>query len=172
MNAVAKVVEQNIYDDLHVRVATVDDLHEVMDLAIAAAKENSLFDTTATHLLQTIWPAVNQQHSIIGAIGKQDGPIEGMVVLVVGTLPYTDEMCVEEKVLFVSPEFRNAKGGRANKLIHFMMGVAQSLSLPLLTGVLSNKDTDAKVALYTRVLGKPAGAFWIWGARTGGHAVL
>lgn len=161
----------NIYDDLKLRVATVDDLKEVMDLAIAAAKENSLFDCSTEHLLQTVWPALHQQRGIIGVIGRENGPIEGMVVMVVGTLHYSDQLCAEEKTLYVKPEFRNAKGGRASKLIRFAMGVAKSLSLPLLIGVLSNQSTKAKCELYRRELGDPAGQFWVWGAHTGGHEV-
>lgn len=171
LQSVERAMKPNIYDELRVRIATVADMTEIMDLAIAAAKENSLFNTTPAHLIQTVWPCLNQDRGIIGAIGKQNGPIEGMVVLVVGTLHYSDELCAEEKTLYVKPEFRNAKGGRASKLIRFSMGVAKSLSLPLLIGVLSNDSTKAKCELYRRELGEPAGQFWVWGARTGGHSV-
>lgn len=161
----------NIYDDLRVRVATVDDMPEIMELAVAAAKENSLFDASLQHLVKTVWPCLNQDHGLIGAIGKPNGPIEGMVVLVVGTLTYSDVLCLEERTLFVRPEYRNARGGRANKLIQFSMASAKSLDLPLLIGVLSNSMTKQKVELYRRHLGEPAGAFWVWGAQTGGHSV-
>lgn len=168
---VQRTMKPSIYDELRVRVATPDDLKEVMELAIAAAKENSLFDCTARHLLNTVWPALNQDRGIIGTIGKEKGPIEGMVVLVVGTLTYSDSLCCEERTLYVKPEYRSAKGGRANKLIQFSKGVAQSLSLPLLIGVLSSDNTHAKCELYRRAIGEPAGQFWIWGASTGGHEV-
>lgn len=176
MNAELQVVERtmkpNIYDELRVRIATVADMAEIMEMAIAASKENALFDTTPAHLAKIVWPCLHLDRGIIGTVGKHGGKIEGMVVMVVGTLGYSDQLACEEKVLFVRPEFRNAKGGRANKLIHFMKGVAMSLSLPLLTGILSNADTKAKVSLYTRELGEPAGAFWVWGGqKTGGHSV-
>lgn len=172
LQSVERAMKPTIYDELRVRIATVADMPEIMELAIAASKENALFDTTPAHLARIVWPCLHLDHGIIGTIGKQKGVIEGMVVMVVGTLGYSDQPCCEEKVLFVRPEFRNAKGGRANKLIHFMKGVSTSLSLPLLTGILSNADTRAKVGLYTRELGEPAGAFWVWGGqKTGGHSV-
>ena len=43
--------------------------------------------------------------------------------------------------------------------------------IPLLIGVLSNKRTEGKIRLYERQLGKPSGAFFLYGARTGEHSV-
>ena len=160
-----------IYDDLQLRLGTVKDLPEVMELAIAAAKENSLFDCTAAHLVKTIYPCLTLNNGMVGCIGKAGGQIEGMVVLVIGTLTYTDALCLEERTLFVKPEFRNAKGGRANKLVQFSKSAAERLGLPLLIGVLSNDSTKQKISLYKRLLGEPAGAFWVVGATTGGHQV-
>jgi N-acetylglutamate synthase-like GNAT family acetyltransferase len=160
-----------IYDDLHIRVATVDDLGEIMQLASDVAKENALFDTSAEHLVKIVWPCLTLKSGIIGVIGKRGGPIEGMVVLVVGTLAYSDAPCVEEKCVFVRKEFRSAKGGRAHKLLQFSKSVADKLSLPLLIGVLSNTDTRNKVKMYEREFGEPAGCFWVWKARTGSAKV-
>ena len=157
----------NIYDALQIRVATVDDLKEVMALAAEVAKENALFDTSTEHLLKIVWPCLTQQSGIIGLIGKRGGDIEGMAVLVVGTLSYSDTPCVEEKCVFVRKEFRSAKGGRAHKLLQFSKTVAAGLSLPLLIGVLSNTETRSKVKLYEREFGDPAGCFWVWNAKTG-----
>jgi Acetyltransferase (GNAT) family len=160
-----------IYDGLRIRLGTLTDLKEVMELAIAAAKENSLFDCSATHLLRTVYPCLNLDKGMVGCIGKQDGEIEGMVVLVIGTLSYTDAPCLEERTLYVKPAYRNAKGGRASKLVQFSKSAAERLQLPLLIGVLSNAHTEQKIELYKRVLGEPAGAFWVLGAKTGGHEV-
>lgn len=161
----------SIYDDLQTRVATVDDLDAVMKLAADVAKENALFDTTTEHLLRIVWPCLTQQTGIIGVIGKRGGEIEGMVVLVVGTLSYSDTKCVEEKCVFVREEFRSAKGGRAHKLLQFSKSVAEGLGLPLLIGVLSNDSTRQKVKLYEREFGEPAGSFWVWHAKTGAAKV-
>ena len=50
----------NIYDDLKIRLGTPDDMREVMDLAIAAAKENGLVNASQVLLAKTVWPALCQ----------------------------------------------------------------------------------------------------------------
>ena len=162
----------SIYDDLKIRLGTPDDMREVMDLAIAAAKENALLTANQVLLAHAIWPALNQNHGMVGCIGKPGGEIEGMVVLNIGTLFYSDEMCVEERVVFVKPEYRAAKGGRARKLCEFSASVAKELGLPLLIGVMSSDMTKQKVELYRRVFGEPSGAFWVVGRKTGGQPVV
>lgn len=162
----------NIYDDLKIRVGTPADMKEVMDLAIAAATENALMTANQVLLAQAIWPALNQNHGLVGCIGKPGSEIEGIVVLNVGTLFYSDEPCVEERVIFIKPEYRSAKGGRARKLCEFSRSVAERLGLPLLIGVLSSEMTKQKIELYKRVFGEPSGAFWVVGRKTGGHEVL
>lgn len=162
----------NIYDDLKLRIGTPQDVHEVMSLAIAASQENGLVNASKVRLLQTVWPALNQDHGLVGCIGKPGGEIEGMVVLNVGTLFYSDDPCVEEKVVFVKPEFRNAKGGRARKLCEFSKSVADRLTLPLIIGVFSSEATKAKMGLYKRIFGEPAGLYFLYGGATGNHKVV
>jgi len=160
----------SIYDDLKIRLATTADMDEVMQLAIAAAKENGLLEANPALLAQTIWPKLNLQTGLIGCIGKKGGKIEGMVVLQIGKLFYSDETCLEELVLYVAPEFRNAKGGRAHKLVEFSKSSAERLELPLLIGVLSSAKTEQKCKLYERVLGPASGKYWICGRKTGSFA--
>lgn len=162
----------NIYDDLKLRLGTPDDMREVMDLAIAAAKENGLVNASQVLLAKTVWPALCQDHGIVGCIQKKNGiEIEGMVVLQVGTLFYSDEPCVEEKVVFVKPEYRAAKGGRARKLCEFSKAVADRLGLPLIIGVFSSIETQAKISLYKRIFGEPAGLYFLYGGKTGAKEV-
>jgi GNAT superfamily N-acetyltransferase len=146
-------------------------MQEIMQLSIAAAKENGFLNANTVLLAKAIWPALNQDHGLVGCIGEPRGIIEGMVVLHTGTLYYSDEPCLEEKVVFVRPEFRSAKGGRARQLCEFSKRMADSLSLPLLIGICSNERTKGKVRLYERIFGPPAGAYFLYGTKTGGHAV-
>ena len=155
--------------DIKVRVATTADLDEIMKLAVEAAKENGFLDASTALLLKAIWGPLNQDHGIIGCIGTN--PIEGMVVLSVGSIFYSDTKCLEERTVFVRPEYRSAKGGRAKKLVEFSKSVSDQLELPLLIGVLSNERTKAKCKLYERMLGPPSGSYWIYQTRTGGHEV-
>jgi hypothetical protein len=161
----------SIYDDLKIRLGTTADMDEVMQLAIMAAAENGAMSASKLLLVKIVWPKLTLQNGIIGCIGKPGGKIEGMVVLQVGTLPYTEEPCVEEIVLFVHPDFRNAKGGRATKLLEFSRSASQKLELPLVIGVFSTIATRQKCKLYERVLGPPSGNYWIYGRKTGGHEV-
>lgn len=158
----------NIYDDLQIRLGTPGDMREVMDLAIAAAKENGLVNASQVLLAKTVWPALNQDHGLVGCIHSKNGTeIEGMVVLNVGTLFYSDQPCLEEKVVFVKPEYRAAKGGRARKLCEFSKSAADNLGLPLIIGVFSSVETQAKISLYKRIFGEPAGLYFLYGGKTG-----
>jgi hypothetical protein len=154
-----------------VRVATPSDMPQIMDLSVLAAKENGFLDASAALLAKAVWGPLNQDHGIIGCIGEPGAVIEGMVVLSIGKIFYSDTDCLEEKTLYLRPEHRSAKGGRANKLLEFSMAAADSLGLPLLIGVLSNQRTEAKCRLYQRKLGPAAGAYWIYKTSTGGHEV-
>lgn len=165
------MLQLNIYDDLQLRIATPDDVHEIMALAIAAAKENGLVNASQVKLLEAIWPCLNQFHGLIGCIGKPGGEIEGMVILRMGTLFYSPEPCLEECVVFVKPEYRNAKGGRARKLCEFSKSTADRLELPLIIGVFSSVSTKAKCELYKRIFGEPAGLYFLYNGVTGAKAV-
>jgi GNAT superfamily N-acetyltransferase len=162
----------NIYDDLKLRLGTPADMSEVMSLAIDAAKENGLVNASQLLLAKTIWPCLNQDHGIVGCIQSKKGErIEGIVVLQVGTLFYSDEPALEEKVVFVHPEYRAAKVGRARKLCEFSKSVADDLGLPLIIGVFSSVETQAKIGLYKRIFGEPAGLYFLYGGTTGNRDV-
>lgn len=153
--------------DLVVRVANKDDLDELMKLAVHGCDENGFLNPDMGKIASEFWPALNGDHGICAVIGKKDGPIEGMVLLRIGQMWYSDQTVVEEKAIFIYPEFRSAKGGRAARLVEFSKKVADKLDLPLLIGVLSNSRTEAKIRLYTRKLGPPSGAFFLYKAKTG-----
>jgi len=157
----------SIYDDLKIRLGTTEDMDEIMQLAAAAAKENGLLEANPELLVRAVWPKLNLQTGLIGCIGKPGGKIEGMVVLQIGKLFYSNETCLEELVLYVHPDYRNAKGGRAHKLVEFSKSSAEKLGLPLLIGVLSSAKTEQKCKLYERVLGPASGKYWIHGRKTG-----
>lgn len=158
-------------ENLQIRLATPEDMGSVMKLAIAAAEENGFLNASAVLLAQTIWPALNQDHGVCGVIGAPGARLEGFVVLRIGTLYYSEQPCVEEKVVYVDPEYRAAKGGRARRLCEFSKKVADTLDLPLLIGICSSHRTAGKVKMYERIFGPPAGAYFLYRTKTGGHAV-
>lgn len=157
--------------NLEIRLASPADMAEVMKLAIAAASENGFLNASSALLAKEIWPALNQDHGLCPVIGPPGGAIEGLALLRIGNMFYSDQIVVEEKCIFIYPEFRAARGGRARKLCEYSKHVADTLGIPLLIGVLSNTRTAGKVKMYSRLFGEPAGAFWLYGAKTTGHEV-
>ena len=157
-------------EELVITVGKPEDLDQLMDIALKACDENGFLPPDPQKLAMEIYPALMQDHGIVGVIGTKDNPIQGAVLLRIGTMWYSHQPVVEEKAIFIHPDFRSAKGGRANKLCEFSKSVADSLGLPLIIGVLSNRRTEAKIRMYERQFGKPAGAFFLYGAKTGEYA--
>jgi len=155
-------------DDVAVRTAVLDDFHEVMRLAISATEENAFIQPDVGKLAQPIYGVLTKQiPGIIGVIGPVGGKLEAAILLNIGEMWYSAERIIEEKAIFVDADFRSAKGGRARKLAEFAKSVSDELGLPLSIGVLSNDRTEAKVRLYARVFGEPAGVYFLYGAKTG-----
>lgn len=162
----AKITAQDT-PKIKVRVGTPDDIDDMMALAMAAVADNGFMEASPEKLLHAIYPALCQDHGIVGVIDEPDGTIQSAVLLHVTEHFYSNGACLEERSLFVHPDYRNAKGGRAARLTEFAKQAADVLGLPLLIGVLSNERTEAKVRLYRRIFGEPSGAFFLYNARTG-----
>lgn len=157
-------------DDLRIRIATPDDMDEMMVLAMAGCHENGFLNPSPVRLAEEMWPALCQHNGIVGAIGLPGGIIEGAVLIRIGMMWYSDQDTVEERAIFIHPDYRSAKGGRARRLCEFSKSVADSLGMPLVIGVLSNHRTAGKIRMYQRVFGEQAGAFFLYNARTGSYA--
>jgi hypothetical protein len=154
-------------DGIKVRVGRPEEVNEIMEIALQATAENGFLQPNPMKLLSDIWAALNQDRGVMGVIGKPGGPIEGVVLLRIGTLWYSDIVILEEKAVFVRAEYRAAKGGRARKLCEFSKKMADELGLTLVIGILSNTRTKGKVKLYERLFGEAAGAYFLYGGRTG-----
>lgn len=161
-----------IAEEVHVRIGTPDDVHPCMDLALMAVNENSYAKANPVKLLGDIWAALNLDHGIVGLIGEPGQQLEGIVLLRVGSNWYSDEEILEERAIFIHPDFRAAKGGRAARLCEFSKQTSDVLGLPLTIGVLSSERTAAKIRMYTRIMGEPSGAYWLYNTRTGIHPTL
>lgn len=158
-------------NELRVRIAGPEDVDAVMDIALTCCAENGLMNANPMKLLQEVWAGLNREGAIIGVIGEGHDFVEAAILLRVESLWYSDEKNLNERAIIVRPEFRNAKGGRAKLLCEFAKQVAGGLNIPLLIGILSNERTEGKVRLYQRQFGPSAGAYWVYGARTGGKEV-
>jgi hypothetical protein len=153
-------------EELIVRQATADDVHDVMALTLECHAENGFVAADPVKMLNELYPALVGVEGIVGIIGGRGQPAEGCVVLRIGTISYSDEKVLEEKFLFVRKEYRSAKGGRARLLAEFTKKASDVIGIPLIIGILSNHRTKSKVRLYERVFGEPAGAFFLYNART------
>lgn len=153
-------------DDVHVRIATTDDLDGIMRLATLVWEENGMHDLNTGKVLQQLWPALVRDGALCGVIGPVGGELTGVILLRVATTWYGDSRHLEEMVVFTHPEHRRF-GRRAQKMMTFAKQAADSLGLPLHISVLSTERTDAKVGLYERQFGTPAGAFFLYNAKTG-----
>jgi hypothetical protein len=154
-------------EDLGVRIGEPEDVHPMMDLAMQACDENGFVNPNPQKLLAEMWPALNLDNGLVGIIQDEGEKLEGAILLRIGTMWYSDTPVLEEKAIFIHPDYRSAKGGRARRLCEFSKKAADTLGLPLIIGVLSNHRTEAKVRLYERQFGKPTGAFFLYNAQTG-----
>jgi GNAT superfamily N-acetyltransferase len=155
-------------NEIFVREGVVEDFNELMRMSIAATRENAFVEPDEMMLAQHMYAALSKQMGIAGVIGGAPGePLEAAIVLRVGPMWYSPELILEEKAIYVCPEFRSAKGGRARKLSEWAKGLSEKLGIPLAIGVLSNTRTEAKIRLYQRVFGPPAGVYFLYNAKTG-----
>lgn len=154
--------------EVRVRVGTPDDIHQFMDLCLMGSEENGFVKPEPQKLLEEVWPALNRDGGLCGVIGQPGADhFEGGILLRTCKLWYSNQIVLEERGVFVHPEYRSAKGGRARKLCEFAKIAAEKLEMPLMIGILSNSRTEGKVRLYERIFGKPAGAYWLHNAETG-----
>jgi hypothetical protein len=104
-------------DDITVRVGTAADFNEMMRLSIAATEENAFIAPDIALLANQVWKSLTHQGGVVGVIGDTvGGKLEGAILLNIGPVWYSAEPVLEEKAIFVDPEYRAAKGGRARKL--------------------------------------------------------
>lgn len=157
--------------NIPIRIGTVEDLDDMMDIAMNASDENGFVQPSQSKMLREIYSALSLDNGMMGIIGVKGERAEGAVLLRIGQMWYSDDPVVEEKAIFIRPEFRGGTGavgpsGRARRLCRFSRHISDSMGLPLIIGVLSNNRTAGKVRMYQREFGEPSGAFFLHGAST------
>jgi hypothetical protein len=157
----------DVGDGLEIRIATPEDMDVIMEQAVMAADEAGFVNPDINILVREVWAALNQDHGLCAVIGAPGGSIEGGILLRIGKMWYSDAPVLEERVIFIHPEYRKAPGGRAAKLCDFSKKVADTLGMPLIIGVSSTHRTAAKIRLYERQFGKQSGAFFLYNGSAG-----
>jgi GNAT superfamily N-acetyltransferase len=141
-----------------VRKAEAGDADEILSLCREMHRENGMFTLSDARVRDIIGRAFNRQGAIIGVIGKR-GAVEASICLLVTNIWYSDDFHLEDLWNFVRPEFR--RSDNAKELIAFAKRCSDEVGIPLIIGVMSNVRTEAKIRLYERSVGKPAGAFFL-----------
>lgn len=149
-------------EEVKVRLGTPEDLDSVMEMAIMACEEEGMSAPSSEKIFMDIWASLNGDYGMVGIVGKSGGEPEGFVLLRVGPLCYSDDLMLEEKLVFVRPDFRSARGGRARKLGEFSKQASDGLGIDLMTGIVVNDKTRSKVRMYQRLYGEPKGVFFLY----------
>lgn len=145
-----------------VRTATAADAPEIMRLLRLMHAESGMQALDEDCAREVFDRAFQKKGGIIGVIGPQDD-IHGMICLLITRSWYTSEFHLEELFNYVRPDAR--KSDHAKTLIRFAAHCSDQIGIPLMIGVLTNRAMAAKVRLYRQVLGYPAGAFFVYGAK-------
>lgn len=141
-----------------VRLASAADEAGIFQLCKLLHKENGLFPMDDDLVEETIRNGIDQNGGVIGVIGPS-GALEGIIYLSISHFWYSRKPHLEELFNFVHPDFRRSEHAKA--LIDFAKSCTSG-NIRLVIGVVSNERTVAKVRLYERRLGKPAGAFFVY----------
>lgn len=151
-----------------VRVAKPADHQEIWRLFLQGHRENGQFSLApekvdwflnrALHpeLIPAWDTGVRGAIGVIGDVGK----LEGLAFVTISNHWYSHDLHLEELIVYVDPECRHSHHARA--LIKWMKEQSDRTCLKLMTGVISNIRTQAKVDLYGRMLPK-AGEFFLYG---------
>lgn len=133
-----------------------------MELALLVAGENAIVPPNREKILRQIYAGLSKNESLIGVVGPKKGKPQGFVLLRVVAPWYGDELIIEEAGIYVHPDWRAHKGGRATMLYKLCKEVAERMDRKLLIGVLSRHRTESKVRYYERYFGPQAGAYYLY----------
>jgi len=149
----------------HVRAATINDLDEIMEMGRELHVENGLMSWDENKVKAAAVNALQGLDGVVGIIGRN--PIQAMIYLCLRQYWYAKDgdVHLEEFLAFCRPQFR--KSDNAKALIEFAKSSALRLGVPLLIGIVSNERTEQKIRLYRRRLGPQAGAYFLFGSKTG-----
>lgn len=158
----------NVGDHTKVRVADENDLEEVMAMARTLHEENGVFALSERKVRALLDGAlkgpVERRRGICGVIGEP-GALQSSIFLEFAEPYYSDDIGIFELWNTVLLQYRNTNNCRDQ--IAWARYIRAQFALPLVIGVLSNQRTAAKVRIYSRQLGPPAGAFFIEGGVSG-----
>jgi len=150
-----------------VRKAVPEDWDSIWDLFRLLHEENGVFNLSE-HKINYLLDRIVRPEKIpegdtgirgfMGVIGPV-GAIEGLLIMVLGTFWYSDDIIFEEYANFVHPDHRRSNHAKA--LLAYSRHMSDNVQIPLVIGIISNLRTAAKVRLYRRTL-EEAGSFFLY----------
>ena len=150
-----------------VRKANPFDAPEIWRLFLQTHRENSLFSLAPQKVTNFMDRALHPERipsydtgprAQIGVIGNH-GCLEAVAFVLLSSFWYSDEIHLEELLVYVDPECRRSHHAKA--CVGWMKGLSDELKVPLLTGIISKDRTAAKIRLYDRMLPR-IGAFYFY----------
>jgi hypothetical protein len=156
-----------------VRVAGPNDFQECFRLFMQADKDNGGLFLLAPDKVQAIIHRFLNLHlipdddtgmrGIIGVIGEP-GSLEALCGLVISDIWYTHQKHLADFLVFVDPEARHSEHAQA--LLAWMKKQSDLTGLPLMSGIVSTKRTEAKCRLYKRMMPKKVGEYYFYAPAT------
>lgn len=154
-----------------IRLATPADEPELLQLTRLMHAENGMFPLDIDRVRETFARAFDRRGGIFAVIGAP-GHIRAMLFVMIARSWYTNENHIEETFCWVHPDHRHSDYSKL--LIDYAKKCSDEISessvaqgggkIPLIMGVLTNKRMSAKVRLYRRFFGIPAGAVFVHNA--------
>jgi hypothetical protein len=145
-----------------VRIGTKEDVHEIVKLAVMIHDEIGVYDMSPQKALMEIYPALCQDHGIVGVVENDEKEIVGAVLIKMVTPFYSDNTVLEERSLFIRSDYRTSGAGLARKLCEFCKKVADEFQMPLRVSVENDIRTKGKIRLFERQFGEPIGAVFMY----------
>lgn len=160
-------------DIFTIRIATTDDVYEIMALAEEVYGEMCIVAPDKEKILNTIWPALLQEDGVCFVVVGSDSKIQGGVLIRTGELWFSTEKLLIENLLFISKKYRNTSSGllRAKLLCNAAKRRSDELGMPLCIGVFSTDRTESKMRFYESQFGSSVGGSFLYGAKSGQYKV-
>jgi hypothetical protein len=145
-----------------VRTATHKDEADLLRLIKEAHVESGMLGIDEDSVVEMLRRAFNKKGGLIGVIDAKN-EIAAAIYLLFSRFWYSRDDHLEELFNYCRPSHR--RSNHAVSLIEFAKQSAKVCGIPLVIGVLTSHRMEAKVRLYRRKLGTPAGAFFVFNAQ-------
>jgi hypothetical protein len=160
---------KNMTEKSVVRIATRHDEPQLLDLCHALHADNGLFAMDDDMVRRMLNRAFDREGGIVGIIDG-DGELAAAIYLLLSNFWYSRENHLEELFSFIRPAYRKSR--YIDQLTDFAKECSAKIGIPLIIGIMTNKNMEEKVRLYRRKFGLPAGAFFVVGGKWKNDSVM